>query len=317
MNKIIFEVSALDSGKRLDIFLAARQTALTRSQIQKAIKDQRVRVDHISQKASYHVHTGELVEMESADPVLPLSKPEAVPLEILYEDRSLVVVNKPAGMVVHPACGNYTGTLVNALLYHCTTLSGIGGVLRPGIVHRLDKGTSGILVVAKNDSAHRGLSRQFKEHSIIRKYQALIFGKMVQNIGTIKTLIGRHPTDRKRMSTAPKRGREAITHWKVKEVFNSVTHLDVTLETGRTHQIRVHLASIGHPIVGDTVYGSAKRLKEVSSQSLQNTIKSINRPMLHAGYLQFMHPETGNALEFEAPPPADFMEVLELLKDAV
>jgi 23S rRNA pseudouridine1911/1915/1917 synthase len=316
VKKIIFLVSALDSGKRLDVMLAEQQSLLTRSQAQKAIKDHRVWVNQLVQKASYHVRSGEQVEVALTESVPSISQPEPLPLDIVYEDQSLVVVHKPAGMVVHPACGNYTGTLVNALLYHCKNLSGIGGVLRPGIVHRLDKGTSGIMVVAKNDPAHQELSGQFKEHSIRRHYQAIVCGTMAQNTGTIKTLIGRHPIDRKRMSTAPRKGRQAITHWEVKESFPGMTLLEVRLETGRTHQVRVHLASLGHPIVGDSVYGGTKRLKELPAHTLRQVIRSISRPLLHAGYLQFIHPETGAAMEFAVPPPADFMKVIELLRAA-
>ncbi len=314
MKRINCAVDTQDSGKRLDAFLAEKQSQLTRSQVQKAIRDGRVRVERIPQKAAYHVQSGELVELEISDPIPADSKPEAIQLDIIYEDSALVVVNKPAGMVVHPACGNYTGTLVNALLHHCTELSGIGGVLRPGIVHRLDKGTSGILVVAKNDCAHQGLSRQFKDHTITRRYRALVYGSMDKPAGTIETLIGRHPQHRQKMSTAPKRGRAAVTHWKVKELFTAVTLLEVTLETGRTHQVRVHLASIGHPVVGDELYGSARRLREIRSQRLRDILKGIGRPMLHAGYLRFVHPEKLVAMEFEAPLPADFMHIVQAVR---
>lgn len=317
MKSIEFEVSAQDSGKRLDIFLAERQSLLTRSQVQKAIADQRVQVNGIARKASYRLRPGERGAIEIPDPVPLQSAAEALPLEILYEDRDLVVVNKPAGMVVHPACGNYTGTLVNALLYHCTNLSGIGGVLRPGIVHRLDKGTSGILVVAKNDAAHRGLSKQFKDHSIVRKYQALVYGRMEKGSGTIETLIGRHPRARQKMSTAPKKGRVAVTHWKVEEEFPGITLLEVTLGTGRTHQVRVHLSSVGHPVVGDNLYGSAKRLKEMSVQTVRDALRGASRPLLHAGYLKFIHPTSAAVVDFTVPPPDDFMSLLPRLRSAL
>jgi 23S rRNA pseudouridine1911/1915/1917 synthase len=189
--------------------------------------------------------------------------------------------------------------------------------LRPGIVHRLDKGTSGILVVAKTDAAHQGLSRQFKEHSIVRKYQALVYGGMEKVSWTIETLIGRHPRARKKMSTAPKKGRVAITHWKVMEEFPGITLVDVTLGTGRTHQVRVHLASLGHPVVGDNLYGSAKRLKEISLQSVRDSLKYINRPLLHAGCLKFIHPTSSAALDFTVPPPEDFMSVLRRLREEI
>ena len=316
MKSIAFAVSAQDNGKRLDVFLAEQQMLLTRSQVQKAIADKRVQVNGIARKASYRLRPGEQGFIEIPDPVPLKSTAEALPLVILYEDHDLVVVNKPAGMVVHPACGNYTGTLVNALLYHCSNLSGIGGVLRPGIVHRLDKGTSGILVVAKTDASHRGLSRQFKDHSIVRKYQALVHGRMGNVSGTIETLIGRHPRTRQKMSTAPKKGRVAITHWKVAEDFSGVSLLEVTLETGRTHQVRVHLSSLGHPVVGDSLYGSAKRLKEMSMQTVRDVLRGVSRPLLHAGYLKFIHPLSVAAVDFTVPPPDDFMAVLNRLRAA-
>lgn len=316
MKTVEFVVSVRDSGKRLDVFLSERQALFTRAQVQRAIKDSRIRVEQLPQKASYHVRAGERVEVVLTDPVPLESQAENIPLEILYEDAALLVVNKPPGMVVHPACGNYTGTLVNALLYHCANLSGIGGVLRPGIVHRLDKGTSGILVVAKSDSAHQGLSRQFALHTIVRRYQALVHGSMEKTAGTIETLIGRHPTQRKKMSALPRRGRQAITHWKVVEEFDGLTLLAVTLETGRTHQVRVHLSSTGHPVTGDAVYGAGKRKKEISSLVVRNALKEIGRPLLHAEFLQFTHPESQARVEFTVPPPEDFMRILQALRTA-
>ena len=316
MKTVAFAVSVQDSGKRLDIFLAERQALFTRSQVQRAIKDSRIRVDQIPQKASYHVRAGERIEVVLIDPVPLEGQAENIPLEVLYEDAALMVVNKPPGMVVHPACGNYTGTLVNALLHHCTTLSGIGGVLRPGIVHRLDKGTSGILVVAKNDTAHQGLSRQFKLHTIVRRYQALVHGSMSKTAGTIETLIGRHPTQRKKMSALPRRGRQAVTHWKVAEKFAGLTLLEVTLETGRTHQVRVHLSSMGHPVVGDGVYGAGKRKKEICLPGVRKALSEIDRPLLHAGYLQFTHPESQALVEFAVPLPEDFSRVLQAVRTA-
>ena len=316
MKTVAFAVSVQDSGKRLDIFLAERQALFTRSQVQRAIKDSRIRVDQVLQKASYHVRAGERIEVVLIDPVPLEGQAENIPLEVLYEDAALMVVNKPPGMVVHPACGNYTGTLVNALLHHCTTLSGIGGVLRPGIVHRLDKGTSGILVVAKNDIAHQGLSRQFKLHTIVRRYQALVHGSMDKTAGTIETLIGRHPTQRKKMSALPRRGRQAVTHWKVAEKFAGLTLLEVTLETGRTHQVRVHLSSMGHPVVGDGVYGAGKRKKEICLPGVRKALSEIDRPLLHAGYLQFTHPESQALVEFAVPLPEDFSRVLQAVRTA-
>ncbi len=316
MKRIAFTVRAQDVGKRLDVFLVEQQALLTRAQVQKAIQERRVQINGMVRKASYRLRLDEQGVIEIPDPIPLQCQPEALPLAILYEDRDLVVVNKPAGMVVHPACGNYTGTLVNALLYHCTSLSGIGGVLRPGIVHRLDKGTSGILVVAKHDAAHQGLSVQFKDHSIVRRYQALVFGSMEQDSGTVDTLIGRHPQSRAKMTVLPQKGKRAITHWRVIEKFPGITLLEVTLETGRTHQVRVHLSHLGHPVLGDTLYGSTKRLKELNALSLRDAIKGINHPLLHAGYLKFVHPISSAMLEFTTPPPEDFLHLLARLRGA-
>lgn len=314
MKRVLFTVLEADSGKRLDVVLSEQENSITRSQAQYAISQERVKVNQKSRKASYRVSTGEVVAIEIPDPVPLAAQPENIPVEVLYEDSWVIVVNKPAGMVVHPACGNYSGTLVNALLYQCTTLSGIGGVIRPGIVHRLDKGTTGVLVVAKNDTAHQGLSEQFKKHSVVRKYRTLVFGTMHDASGTIASSIGRHRADRKKMSTKTRKGKNAVTHWKVLETFDTVTLLEATLETGRTHQVRVHLASIGHPVVGDEPYGGCKRLKAITSKTLQDAFKSIKRPLLHAGCLQFMHPGTGTLLSFEAPLPDDFISVLGMLR---
>ncbi|MEI6127847.1 MAG: RluA family pseudouridine synthase, partial [Pseudomonadota bacterium] len=205
-------------------------------------------------------------------------------------DQWVIVVNKPAGMVVHPACGNHTGTLVNALLYHCKTLSGIGGVIRPGIVHRLDKGTTGVLVVAKNDLAHHSLSEQFKNHTVVKKYSALVFGSMEEASGTIRTPIGRHYSDRKKMSTQTRKGRDAVTHWYVKEAFDQLALLAVTIETGRTHQVRVHLSDIGHPLAGDELYGALKKIGSLHVKNVLDALKGLDRPLLHAGHLEFIHP---------------------------
>lgn len=314
MQKLQFKVLEKDSGKRLDIFLSEKKNLLSRSQIQKAIKEKRVWINQANQKAAYRICSGEVVKINLIDPVPLQTVPENIPIEIIFEDPWIVVVNKPAGMVVHPACGNYSGTLVNALLYHCKTLSGIGGVIRPGIVHRLDKGTSGVLVVAKNDLAHQSLSEQFKKHTVCRKYQALVFGNMDTPAGTIKGLIGRDRIYRKRMSTKPKQGREAVTYWEVKESFHTISHVEATLETGRTHQVRLHLASFGHPIVGDQVYGSSKKLRSIASKKILDVIKGIKRPLLHAGKLGFLHPEKKDLIVFEARLPDDFLHVLNTLR---
>jgi 23S rRNA pseudouridine1911/1915/1917 synthase len=255
-----------------------------------------------------------LIEIEKIDPVSIDVVPEDIKLDVLFEDMSIIVINKSAGMVVHPAAGNYSGTLVNALLFHCKNLSGIGGAVRPGIVHRLDKGTSGVLVVAKNDKAHIGLSKQFEEHSVKRIYSALAYGVMKESTGVINLPIGRHNTDRKKMSTITRRGRKAITHWEVQESFDHLSFLRVILETGRTHQVRVHLSTIEHPIVNDLDYGTSKRLKIITDKRLLDAIKGLKRPLLHAGLLEFNHPETNETMKFKVPLTPDFTNVLNILR---
>jgi len=314
VKKLQFTVSGENSGKRLDSFLSEKQRLLSRSQIQKAIKDKRVWVNAVNLKASYKICYNDQIEVDVIEPVPLQAASENIPVEILYEDSSVVVVNKPAGMVVHPGCGNYSGTLVNALLYHCKALSGIGGVIRPGIVHRLDKGTSGVLVVAKNDRAHQGLSEQFKKHTVVRKYSALVFGTMNECSGTIQSMIGRHTQDRKKMSARPRRGRHAVSHWQVKEAFDTFSLLDVTIETGRTHQVRVHLASTDHPVVADPVYCSSKKIGTVTPKDLLDALKRVKRPLLHAGSLTFLHPEKKLPLTFEVPLPDDFSHILKLMR---
>ncbi len=233
-------------------------------------------------------------------------EPENILLDIVYEDDSVIVVNKQAGMVVHPAAGNYSGTMVNALLYHCKNLSGIGGVERPGIVHRLDKDTSGLLMVAKDDLSHQGLSKQLKERTIVRRYTAIVRGILKREDGKIETDIGRHMVDRKRMSVTTKKGRRAVTEFRVIEKFKDHTLLNLKLKTGRTHQIRVHLSHIGHPVLGDKVYGGNKKYGKL--------IIPVNRQVLHAHLLGFVHPKTGIYMEFEAPLPADIESILEVLR---
>lgn len=312
--KVQFTVSAEENGRRLDIMLVEKVTTLSRSLAQKAINDRKVWVNRKQQKQSYRVSSGDVIEIYIPAPIRLQAEPEDIALEILYEDPWIVVVNKPAGMVVHPACGNYSGTLVNALLYHCKELSGIGGVIRPGIVHRLDKGTSGVLVVAKNDRAHRHLSEQFKKHTVQRTYKALVLGDMQRGSGTIKSLIGRDRANRQKMSAHPKRGREAITHWEVIDNFGDLTMVMARLETGRTHQVRVHLSNLGYPIVGDSVYGSSKRLRMIQFKDVQDILKQIKRPLLHASTLRFTHPEKMMDMFFEVPLPDDFSRVLSLIR---
>jgi len=314
VEKIKLQVSENNTNIRLDIFLTSEELMFSRAQAQKAIKEGRVRVNSKNEKASFHVHTGDMVEIEKIDPVSIDVVPEDIKLDVLFEDMSIIVINKPAGMVVHPAAGNYSGTLVNALLFHCKNLSGIGGAVRPGIVHRLDKGTSGVLVVAKNDKAHIGLSKQFEKHSVKRIYSALAYGVMKESTGVINFPIGRHNTDRKKMSTITRRGREAITHWEVQESFDHLSFLRVILETGRTHQVRVHLSTIDHPIVNDLDYGTSKRLKIITDKWLLDAIKGLKRPLLHAGFLEFKHPESNETMNFKVPLTPDFSNVLNILR---
>ncbi len=294
-----FEALEENAGMRIDKFLSECGTGLTRSAAAKLIEDGAVTVGDSAPGKNYRIRVGDIITLQLPDPVLPEAKPENIPLDIVYEDNDLLVVNKPRGMVVHPAAGNPDGTLVNALLYHCgDSLSGINGVLRPGIVHRIDKDTSGLLIVAKNDRSHKLLAEQIKEHSFTRKYQAVVVGNIKDDEGTVNAPIGRHPTDRKKMTVTLKNSREAVTHYKVLRRFGSYTHLELTLETGRTHQIRVHMAYIGHPVAGDPVYGGKKYLASLGGQCL------------HAYYISFVHPVTGRVLTLSAPLPDYFTSFL-------
>jgi len=315
-----FIVQPDEARQRLDRFLSRKQALdLSRSQIQRLVEmDQVVVNGQIVAKASALLRAGDRVEIILPEPQESRILPQDIPLDIVYEDESVIVVNKPAGMVVHPAAGNYTGTLVNALLYHCRFLSGIGGELRPGIVHRLDKGTSGLLVVAKTDAAHRSLSEQIKARTIRRVYKAIVYGKMPQSEGEIETLIGRHPADRKKMSTLTKKGRLAITRYAVEEVFSSgFSLLRLCLQTGRTHQIRVHLSSLGHPLVADPVYGRrSPPLSVRKHQKLYQAIVDLKRQALHAELLGFIHPEQNRYLEFTAPLPQDLANLLDALRES-
>lgn len=299
-------ISENDSGQRLDVFLSGNDPSISRSQIKKLIEEGSVLVNGRSVKAGYSLKTGDSVSLTPKELVVLETLPQDLPLDIIYEDGSIVVVNKPAGMVVHPAAGNYEGTLVNAVLYHCRDLSGIGGVIRPGIVHRLDKDTSGLIVVAKNDEAHRDLSDQFKKHLVTKVYYAFAFGNFKEDEGVIDAAVGRHPVERKKMSVYSKRGKEALTRWKVLERYGFMSFLEIRIETGRTHQIRVHLNSIGHPILGDNIYGnSAKRVQANQDTNVRSRLKSLKRHALHAGQLGFAHPRTRENLKFEAPLPDD------------
>jgi 23S rRNA pseudouridine1911/1915/1917 synthase len=299
---------------RLDLFVAGAVDGLNRSTAQRLIEAGLVTVDGIPQKSALKLRGGERVAVTIPPPVPALPAAETIHLEILYEDGDLVVVNKPAGMVVHPGAGNASGTLVNALLGHCRDLSGIGGELRPGIVHRIDKDTSGVLVVAKNDLAHRSLSNQFKEHTIKRVYLALVFGSPKGEKGKIASVIGRHPVDRKRMSGKARRGKEAVTHWQAISRYHGITLMRLKLETGRTHQIRVHLSEAGHPLVGDAVYGGSGRLATVQDLHLRELIRELGRQALHAKTLGFIHPSTGQYLEFDTELPVDMARVVDYLE---
>jgi 23S rRNA pseudouridine1911/1915/1917 synthase len=312
--KFSIQVTKKDQGRRLDQFLSETDLNLSRSQAKLLIQKHHILLNQKPAKASAHVKTGDIVSGSLPEPE-PLSlKPEPLPLAILYEDPSIIVVDKPPGMVVHPAYGNPSGTLVNALLYHCKDLAGINGVLRPGIVHRLDKDTSGVMVVAKDDEAFHHLTEQFKNRTVKKAYSAIVYGRFGQDEGLIDSAIGRHPSERKRMSTRTKRGREAITRWKKLEEFDGCTLLEIFPQTGRTHQIRVHLSSIGHPVLGDPLYGRKGRPGTIHDPVLKECVKKMDRQALHAQRLEFTHPRTGERVQFISPIPQDMKEVLEWLR---
>lgn len=289
---------------RIDRFLGSRLEQVSRSYLQKLVKDGAVLVNGKPVKSSYKVENGDRIRLEIPDAVEPEIEAEPMALGILYEDSDIILINKPKGMVVHPAAGHYSGTLVNGLMAHCKNeLSGINGVMRPGIVHRIDMDTTGVLIVCKNDKAHNAIAEQLKVHSITRKYYAIVHGVLKADTGTVNAPIGRHPVDRKKMSINEKNGKEAVTHYRVLRRFRRFTFVECQLETGRTHQIRVHMASIGHPLLGDQVYGPAK----VPFSGLQGQT-------LHAGVLGIIHPSTGEYMEFTAPLPAYFEAVLKKLE---
>ncbi len=303
------------SPERLDRFLDEQLPDLSRSQIKRLIEEGRVCVDGQIPKAGLKLAPGNAIEVEVPPPAPSEAEPEDIPIEILYEDTDLVVVNKEAGMVVHPASGHYSGTLVNALLHHCTDLSGIGGEMRPGIVHRLDKDTSGVMVVAKSDRAHQHLAEQFKAHSIDRRYVALVHGQVQNQTGTIDLPIGRHPTDRKKMSTKCRNGRDAVTHWRVLKRYDvdRVTLVELRLETGRTHQIRVHFSEMNLPLVADPMYSNLGRLNGLGDVRFRKLASQLKRQALHARLLAFDHPITGERLSFESPIPEDLQILLNYL----
>lgn len=295
-------------GERLDRF-AAQMSGMTRSAVQSLADDGAVTVNGRKAPKNYRLRSGDEVTVTVPEPTVYEARPENIPLDIVYEDADLLVVNKPKGMVVHPAAGNYDGTLVNALLYHCHDLSGINGVLRPGIVHRIDKDTSGLLIVAKNDRAHQGLAEQIKVHSFTRIYEAIVYGRLRDDSGTVNAPIGRHPTKRKQMAVTPVNSKPAVTHYEVIARYDgntkhgAFTHVRLRLETGRTHQIRVHMASIGHPVVGDAVYGPDAYQKELHGQCL------------HARTIGFVHPVTGAYLEFTSDLPPYFKDFLAYIEE--
>ena len=291
------------AGERLDKFVSSSLSDITRSFVQKLIDKKNISVNSNYKSCNYKIRYNDIIEVNIPSPEIIKTLPENIPLNIIYEDDDLLVVNKPKGMVVHPAVGNFTGTLVNALLYHCgDTLSGINGEIRPGIVHRIDKDTSGLLIVAKNDYAHNKLALQIKEHSFNREYEAVVYGNIKNQEGIIDAPIGRNPADRKKMAVTSKASKNAITHYRVLNRYNGFTHIKLKLETGRTHQIRVHMAYIGHPVAGDILYGPKK------------VIKSLNGQCLHARLIGFIHPRSGKYIEIETELPDYFKNFLLELK---
>jgi 23S rRNA pseudouridine1911/1915/1917 synthase len=313
-------VDESDQDRRLDAMVAAHLPACSRSLAANLIANHKILVDNQPKKPAYRVRSGQEIIGRIPAPEPVEFKPEPIALDILYQDRHIVVLNKPAGLVVHPAPGHRRGTLVNALLYHCPDLGGIGGEIRPGIVHRLDKDTSGTMVVAKNAQALEILAQQFKTRTVRKKYLALVYGDLKNDEGTINLPIGRHPVHRNRMSTTTRKGRSAETSWRVREKFKAITLLELTLKTGRTHQIRVHCTAMGHPIVGDQVYRSRKWLKDIDrlfsgeSSSMVAQLKAVPRQMLHAWRLRLTHPDTGEIMTFESPIPTDMETVIEKLR---
>ena len=298
----LYIVDILDIGKRIDKYVSEQNSDVSRTYIQKLIQDKQILVNGSGVKTNYKLTLNDKISVTIPEMVEPDVVPENIPLDILYEDDDIIVVNKPKQMVVHPAKGHYTGTLVNALMYHCKdNLSGINGVMRPGIVHRIDNDTTGALVVCKNDFAHNDIAEQLRVHSITRKYVAITHNVIKEDFGTVNAKVGRHPNNRLKMEANVNNGKEAITHYRVLERFKNFTYIECMLETGRTHQIRVHMSSIGYPLLGDSVYGPAHCPYKLVGQTL------------HAKILGFNHPRTGEYMEFEAPMPEYFQRLLKIL----
>lgn len=303
MNEVVFDIPPELEDERIDKCISNYMENLSRSYIQKIIKDGNVFVNERSVKANYRVKTEDNIRFILPDSIEPDIPAQDIPLDILYEDQDILIVNKPKNMVVHPAPGHYEGTLVNAIMYHCKgELSGINGVMRPGIVHRIDKDTTGSLIVCKNDASHNAIAELLKTHDITRKYRAIVYGNFVEERGTVDTPVGRHPSDRKKMAINEKNGKRAVTHYRVLERFEKYTYIECQLETGRTHQIRVHMASIGHPLLGDEVYSGRKSPFKLEGQ------------VLHAMTIGFKHPGNGEYMEFEAPLPEYFEKLLSVLR---
>lgn len=304
MDEFNFFINSENQGERIDKFLSSKLNDISRSYIHKLIEDGNITVNQNSVNKKYKLSENDMINVKIPKPQELEVVAENIPLDIVYEDNDLLIVNKPKNMVVHPAPGNYSGTLVNALLYHCkNSLSGINGVIRPGIVHRIDKDTSGLLIVAKNDTSHKELAEQIKNHSFTRKYEAIVYGNLKEDTGTINANIARHKTDRKKMAVVPFLGRNAVTHYTVLKRYGNFTHIKLKLETGRTHQIRVHMSYIGHPVVGDEVYANPKN----------NPFKFLKGQCLHAKTIGFIHPTTKEYMEFTSTLPEYFQKALNKL----
>lgn len=304
MDEFNFFINSENQGERIDKFLSSKLSDISRSYIHKLIEDGNITINQNSVNKKYKLSENDTINVKIPKPQELKVVAENIPLDIVYEDNDLLIVNKPKDMVVHPAPGNYSGTLVNALLYHCkNSLSGINGIIRPGIVHRIDKDTSGLLIVAKNDTSHKELAEQIKNHSFTREYEAVVYGNLKEDTGTINANIARHKTDRKKMAVVPFLGRNAVTHYTVLKRYGNFTHIKLKLETGRTHQIRVHMSYIGHPVVGDEVYANPKN----------NPFKFLKGQCLHAKTIGFIHPTTKEYMEFTSPLPEYFQKILNKL----